>query len=308
MLPLISICIPTYNQADKLKFLLDSIRVQTFRDFEVIVSDDSNCDDVALLCNSYSDLPISYYRNQPAKGTPENWNYAISLAKGTWIKLMHHDDYFSSEDSLKHFVEFAESNPMIDYVFCATKLHSLTNEESKISNYVVDKNVLKNIKKQSAYLFPKNIIGSPSIGLQRKSINISFDVNLIWLVDVDYFIQLLFNYKVVYLDKPLITTIISETQLSKSMSMNPDYELSELAYCYNKFAKKYNRFNRKIMRQRFIYFLNEFQLYRLNQIKLHTKNAKIPFFVKVYCILSSLSPKIANSLFYRLNYYQLICN
>lgn len=308
MSPLVSICIPAYNQPDKLIYLLESIRSQTFSDFEVIISDDSNNGEIRELIAQFPDLPIKYYLNKPAKGSPENWNFAISLASGKWIKLMHHDDYFCSEDSLKLFVEFVKSNPTIDYVFCATKLRTLSNADSEISNYVVDKNVLKNIKNQSAYLFPKNIIGSPSIGLQRKSLNISFDVNLIWLVDVDYFIQLLFNYKVVYLDKPLITTIISETQLSKRMSMNPDYELSELAYCYNKFSKKYNRFNRKIMRQRFIYFLNEFQLYRLSQIKLHTKSIRIPFFVKVYCFLSFLSPKIANSIFYRLNYYQLIRN
>jgi glycosyltransferase involved in cell wall biosynthesis len=41
MNPKISICIPTYKQVDKLEVLLRSIDSQTFRDFEVIVSDDS---------------------------------------------------------------------------------------------------------------------------------------------------------------------------------------------------------------------------------------------------------------------------
>ena len=38
---LISICIPAYKHPDFLKRLLDSISIQSFRDFEVIISDDS---------------------------------------------------------------------------------------------------------------------------------------------------------------------------------------------------------------------------------------------------------------------------
>lgn len=305
MSPLVSICIPAYNQTDKLKFLLDSIRTQTFRDFEVIISDDSNCDNVAILCADYKDLPILYYRNQQSKGTPENWNHAISLANGIWIKLMHHDDYFTNADALLDFINFSNLHPSADYIFCNTKLSRLESGNLIVSDYIVDQAILKKIKNHSAYLFPKNIMGSPSIGIHRKTMNVDFDKKLQWLVDVEYFIQILRNFNVFHINKPLIATIISKEQLSYRMSYNPDFELYELVYCYNKLSGKYDANNRKIMRMRFIFFVNEFKLYRINQIKKHTKELSLPMFIKVFSVLASVNIKMANSLFYRLNTYQL---
>ena len=49
-MPLISICIPAYNRTTYLKRLFESIVDQVFKDFEVIVSDDSPNDSVKDLC------------------------------------------------------------------------------------------------------------------------------------------------------------------------------------------------------------------------------------------------------------------
>jgi glycosyltransferase involved in cell wall biosynthesis len=46
MNPLISICIPAYKRTEFLQRLLDSIDIQTFKNFEVIVTDDSPGNDV----------------------------------------------------------------------------------------------------------------------------------------------------------------------------------------------------------------------------------------------------------------------
>ncbi len=305
MEPKVSICIPTYNQVDKLEILLDSIRVQTFRDFEVIVSDDSSTDDVKLLVDHYGDLQIRYFRNSPAKGSPENWNHSISLAKGDWIKLMHHDDYFTNSDALLDFLNFSNQYPSADYIFCNTKLSRLERGNLIVSDYIVDQAILNKIKNHSAYLFPKNIMGSPSIGFHRKTMNVDFDKKLQWLVDVEYFIQILRKFNVFHINKPLIATIISKEQLSYRMSYNPDFELYELVYCYNKLSGKFDTKNRKIMRMRFIFFVNEFKLYRINQIKKHTKELSLPMFIRVFSVLASINFKIANSLFYRLNTYHL---
>ena len=116
MPPLVSICIPAYNQPDKLIYLLDSIRIQTFKNFEVIVSDDSSDNSVQQLCEQYSDLKIQYYKNTPSKGTPQNWTYSISKAEGEWVKIMHHDDYFADRHALEKFVEFADLHPDVELV------------------------------------------------------------------------------------------------------------------------------------------------------------------------------------------------
>ena len=103
-MPLISICIPAYKNKDFLERLLKSVSIQSFRDFEVIVSDDSPTNELENVCSRYTDIfEIHYYRNNIPLGTHENWNASILKASGKWIKVMHHDDWFSDEESLHFF-------------------------------------------------------------------------------------------------------------------------------------------------------------------------------------------------------------
>src|SRR5687768_8688741 len=104
MTPLISICIPAYKRTEYLKRLLDSISIQSFRDFEVVVTDDSNDDSVSILLKSYeAAFPLRYQKNVLSLGTPENWNEGVRIATGIWIKIMHDDDWFEDADALRKF-------------------------------------------------------------------------------------------------------------------------------------------------------------------------------------------------------------
>src|SRR5439155_18647369 len=85
--PLVSICIPAYKRVEFLKRLLESISIQSFKDFEVIITDDSPTNEVYELSQAYKDkFTLFYSKNAVAVGTPENWNEAIRHAKGEWIK------------------------------------------------------------------------------------------------------------------------------------------------------------------------------------------------------------------------------
>ena len=92
MTPFISICIPAYKRVGYLKRLLDSITIQSYKSFEIIVSDDSDDESVYQLLQTFAGkLDIQYFKNHPPLGTPANWNFAISKARGEWIKLIHDD-------------------------------------------------------------------------------------------------------------------------------------------------------------------------------------------------------------------------
>ena len=94
-MPFFSICIPVYKNVDYLKRLLETIFIQTFTDFEVVITDDSP-DNVIFefIQNYYPGKNIRYFKNKYALGTPENWNECIRKANGSWIKMMHDDDWF----------------------------------------------------------------------------------------------------------------------------------------------------------------------------------------------------------------------
>src|SRR5580658_11022921 len=115
---MISVCVPAFKRTDFLQRLLESISIQTFRDFEVVITDDSPDQAVRDLCDSYSGrFPLTYVRNERPLGTPENWNEAIRRSSGEWIKVMHDDDWFADKDSLGVFAAAAQGHPEASFIF-----------------------------------------------------------------------------------------------------------------------------------------------------------------------------------------------
>jgi glycosyltransferase involved in cell wall biosynthesis len=303
MNPKVSICIPTYQQADKLLILFRSIEDQSFRDFEVIVTDDSHDNEVADLCKSEFNFSIHYHRNSPAKGSPENWNAAISKAKGEWIKLIHHDDYFYNAESLKTFVEEAEKFPQTDYFFCRTSI--LDTHSGNQYTYSVNTNLLNRISEFSAYLFHKNLIGAPSTGFFKNGLVETYDKLLIWLVDIEFYCRILKSNRVRVIDSELITTTISEKQLTSNLKNNRNVELCEFFYCYRKLIGDFDKLNRKIMRHRMLDLFKEFHVSSIADLKSTGINHAIPIYAILFFGVFNLSPKFAFRLFYKLNHFSI---
>ena len=91
----ISICIPHYNRMLHLIEALKSFEVQTYRDFEVVVSDDNSTDERAALVLSFlsqTDLRYKYWRNIRNCGYDGNIRNAIDMSSGEFILLMGNDD------------------------------------------------------------------------------------------------------------------------------------------------------------------------------------------------------------------------
>src|SRR5690242_13870038 len=153
--PYISICIPAYKRVAYLKRLLDSISVQTYTNYEVIITDDSPTENVLDFIKNYKSIQtIFYFKNSFNAGTPENWNESISKAKGNWIKLMHDDDWFASPDSLQLFYNATLSSNNCPFIFCAYN-NVLENSEKKtakllnpIEKFLLNQSPLNLFKKQ----------------------------------------------------------------------------------------------------------------------------------------------------------------
>ena len=110
--PLISICIPAYKNIEHLERLLNSISKQIFKNFEVVITDDTPDDSVSqFVAQSNFEFALTYFKNYKSLGTPENWNEAVRKSSGEYIKLMHNDDWFASPDALSEFVYALEKKP-----------------------------------------------------------------------------------------------------------------------------------------------------------------------------------------------------
>jgi len=226
MNPLISICIPAYKNQSFLKRLLDSITVQTFRDFEVVITDDSPDDSVQQLLPQYqSILPIRYFRNPTALGTPENWNEGIRQAKGKWIKLIHDDDWLTTEHSLQRFVNAINEHPNASFFFCAYRnnwFQSGRTEEMFINSFRY-----KQLLKQPTVLFSSNVVGPPSVILHPNDKQFFYDNKVKWVVDIDFYIRYFKTTQPVHIPEVLMNVGMGEHQVTMDCFGKREVEIPE---------------------------------------------------------------------------------
>ena len=111
--PLISVIVVTYNRACFLKDALDSIKRQTFKDYEIIVVDDGSTDNTKDIAEQYKGVRYIY---QVHGGISKARNTAVRAAKGKWIATLDSDDQWK-EDKLQKQVDYLRTHPDCRIVF-----------------------------------------------------------------------------------------------------------------------------------------------------------------------------------------------
>jgi len=87
-----SILIPTRNRLELLKFAIESVRSQLYRDWEIVVSDNASADDVASFVQTIGDSRILYRRQGTAVPVTDNWNAALQMGTGDYFIMLGDDD------------------------------------------------------------------------------------------------------------------------------------------------------------------------------------------------------------------------
>jgi len=228
---MVSICIPAYNQPKFLKKTLNSIFIQDFKDYEIIISDDSNNDDIKKLINTYPQEKIKYFKNSPSFGSPRNWNESIKKATGKYIKILHHDDWFSKPYSLSKFVNTIESRNNVSIVFSGSLIHNANLDND--TRFVQSEKKIKDIIKDKNILLTSNLLGAPSATLFKQT-TLRFDEKLKWLVDIDFYIQIINKNNFLYISEPLIATTDGANHQVTNKCKNMEIELKEWFYMFNK--------------------------------------------------------------------------
>jgi glycosyltransferase involved in cell wall biosynthesis len=294
-MPKVSICIPAYNQTQYLKKAIDSVLEQTYTDYEIIVTDDSPSTIVKDLVYSYQ-LPetIKYYKNVTPLGSPANWNEAVKKANGEYIKIIHHDDWLSQADSLAGYVKMLDDNPDVDFAFSASHV---VFEKGRQWVHRLNNNQLKAIADSSLYILLGNIIGAPSATIYRRQINLLFDVNLKWLVDVEFYLQhLQKNPKFKYDTRPLIITFGAENRVTDECENNKEIEVFEYFYTLSTIAKHSIGHGSKYAKYSFMGAIALFRRYGIKniaEIRACGYLGKVNRRIKFYLVLNSRSSLLA---------------
>ncbi len=213
--------------------LLDSIAIQTFTDFEVIITDDSPGAEISELIEQYSNkFPLLYQKNPTALGTPGNWNEGISKASGQWIKLMHHDDWFASSNSLQQFADNALRHPNTSFFFSTYRnIYEDSSPPKDMFRGIADS---KKLSGHPEVLLANNFIGPPSVVMYRNNSGLRYDAALKWLVDMDFYILHPGIRRAYCIKEPLVCIGVHASQVTASAFRNRTVEIPEYLYELNK--------------------------------------------------------------------------
>ena len=126
---MISVIVPVYNVEDYLKIALDSLVMQTFYDFEVILINDGSTDMSGNICEEYARLHSNFHvYHKKNGGQSAARNFGIKKAKGEFFTFLDSDDYFES-----HALElFMQLQKKYNADIVSTKEKEVRNSELNI--------------------------------------------------------------------------------------------------------------------------------------------------------------------------------
>jgi glycosyltransferase involved in cell wall biosynthesis len=231
MNPLVSICIPTYNGSQFLQESLNSILLQSFDDFEVIISDDNSKDDTLSIVEKFKNkvpFKVSVHSHAPS-GIGANWNHSISKANGKYIKFLFQDDVLEP-NCIKTMVQLMQERPGLGLVACKRGFIVEGETTPSINKWIetygnlqrqfekdeaitiIDNSVLS---RNDFFSSPLNKIGEPPSVLFKKAIIKEvgfFDENLKQILDYVFYYRILRKYPIAIINKPLVKFRIHPAQ------------------------------------------------------------------------------------------------
>jgi glycosyltransferase involved in cell wall biosynthesis len=229
-IPDLSICIPAYDMGgDGGTFLaasFEGMKTQSFKNFEIVVSDQSESDNVAQVCAHYGhDFAITRVDNrQGQRSASANTNAALRHASGDVVKVLFQDDLLNGDTALEQTIA-AFHDPVVKWLLCGS---GVSYDGIKVERPMVP-------RLHDHIEFGVNTVSSPSVLAMRRADMLEFDENLIWLMDVDIYKRLqLAHGAPAVLDQTLTINRLHAGQVSAGVSRK--LQRHELRYVRRKFA------------------------------------------------------------------------
>ena len=119
--PVVSVIIPTRNRVAMLREAIESVRAQTYQDWELIIVDDGSMDETRQIMETLTqeDARIRYLR-QPQGGVSKARNAGIRAAQGRYVAFLDDDDLFLP-GKLAAQVSALEGEPTLGFVYSQTE-------------------------------------------------------------------------------------------------------------------------------------------------------------------------------------------
>lgn len=150
---LVTVGIPFYNAEKYLKYSIQSVLNQTYKNFELILIDDGSNDNSLSIANSFGDERIKVISDGENKGLVYRLNQLTTIANGKFYARMDADDIMHY-NRISYQVVFLETHPNVDVVGSAYYSIDCNNKiMGKVTPNLVPKS-LRSILSKGAFAHP----------------------------------------------------------------------------------------------------------------------------------------------------------
>lgn len=238
--PLISVVVPSYNHAKYISKAVDSVLVQDFSDYELLISDDASPDNSWEAISGFSDPRIRSFRQEKNLGPVGNLVFLIKEARGKYIALLNSDDAWYREKLGKQ-VAVMESQPHLGA--CFTWADMVDEQGCEISGpEAIWNDVFRQPNRTQGewlrhFFFKGNCLCHPSI-LARKEVYDTlgfYNPGLKQLPDFEMWIRLLKHYPIHIVQENLVAHLRDGNNTSAVSPENSARNLTELVEIFRSF-------------------------------------------------------------------------
>ena len=242
---LISIVIPIYNAEKYLEECLNSIKNQTYKNFEVIMVNDGSKDDSETICMNFlrSDSRFRYLKKENG-GVSSTRNVGLDNVEGDYVTFIDADDWVD-ENYLELLITTVKKNHSDIVVSSYKQFNNI--DVFYLRAYTIQEKYLLNFEKMNRddflTIFPKlmsiNVCFNNAVAkLFRKELvnNLRFDTSIKYGEDLDFYFRLYLNVdSISYVDEPTyVYRMHGDSTTSNFNQEHAEQELSIFKKMYEK--------------------------------------------------------------------------
>ena len=232
--PTVSVIIATYNRAHYVAETIDSVLLQKFRDFELIVIDDGSTDNTREVLRRYGDR-LRFYC-QENRGPSAARNLGVRHARGEWIAIQDSDD-LCRPNHLEVLFGYVAARPDCRMVFANGAYLGRSNRKRDTIIPVRKSRRLARDGVNLQDLFEKSIVRLQASLISKSAYEEigGHDESLRICMDLDLSFRLLMTFPVGYIDE----TVFDYRKHDGNAGRNEDLRLTENIRVIEKLLKNY---------------------------------------------------------------------
>jgi len=241
-LPLVSIIIPSYNHAQYISKAIESVKDQTYTNWELIIIDDGSTDNTHEVLKALpKDPKIVVLLNKENRGQSTRFNQAITMAKGEYISLLSSDDWYLPQKLEKQIKLFQSLSDEFGVVYSGGYRYFEDIEktvEVKTNCYMKRGWILESLLREPFFVYPI----SPLVKKECFE-RFPFDESYTAEGEAIYF-KIAMKYKFDFVPEPLVTMrehsyniggnidrmLIENIRYRKELFQHPDFPKELLQY------------------------------------------------------------------------------